>query len=65
MEHMIGNLREEIWQPSNPYANLFQRGLLRCQVNALTAMIPDLQHVPIALPHGGIDLDEGFALLHT
>jgi hypothetical protein len=65
MECTIGNLGEEIWQPSNPYANLSQRGLLRCQVNALMAMILDLQHVPVALPCGGIDLDEGFALLHA
>ena len=46
MECTIGNLGEEIRQPSNPYANLSQRGLLRCQVNALTAMIPDLQQSP-------------------
>jgi hypothetical protein len=45
MEHTIGNLGEEIWQLSNPYANLSQRGLLRCQVNALKAMILNLpQH---------------------
>lgn len=65
MERTIGNLGEEIRQPSNPYANLSQRGLLRCQVNALTAMIPDLQHVPPALPRGGIDLGKGFALLRA
>ncbi|KIJ95011.1 hypothetical protein K443DRAFT_109498 [Laccaria amethystina LaAM-08-1] len=43
MERTIGNLGEEIRQPSNPFANLSQRGLLRCQVNALTAMVPELK----------------------
>ena len=42
MERTIGNLGEEIWQPSKPYANLSQRGLIRNQVNALIAMVPDL-----------------------
>ena len=65
MERTIGNLGEEIRQPANPYANLSQRGLLRCQVNALMAMIPDLQQSPPALPHGAIDLGGGFALLRA
>ena len=65
MERTIGNLGEEIRQPSNPYANLSQRGLLRCQVNALIAMIPDLERTPPALPHGGLDLGNGFALLRA
>lgn len=65
MERTIGNLGEEIRQPSNPYANLSQRGLLRCQVNALMAMIPNLQQTPSALPRGGLDLAEGFALLRA
>lgn len=65
MERTIGNLGEEIRQPSKPYANLSQRGLLRCQTNALIAMVPDLQHVPPALPRGGIDLGNGFALLRA
>ena len=43
MERTIGNLGEEIRQPSNPFANLSQRGLRRSQVNALKAMIPDLE----------------------
>lgn len=65
MERTIGNLGEEVRQPSNPYANLSQRGLLRCQINALIAMIPDFQHVPPVLPRGGIDLGEGYALLRA
>ncbi|KAF8869902.1 hypothetical protein CPB84DRAFT_1693643 [Gymnopilus junonius] len=65
MERTIGNLGEEIRQPSNPYANLSQRGLLRSQVNALTAMIPELGPPAPSLPRGAIDLGEGYALLRA
>ncbi len=64
MERTIGNLGEEIRQPSNPYSNLSQRGLLRCQVNALTAMIPDLSP-PASLPRGAVDLGQGYILLRA
>ena len=50
MEHTIGNSGEEIRQLSNPYTNLSQHGLLRCQVNTLTAMIPDLGPSSTSLP---------------
>ncbi len=40
MERTIGNLGEEIKQPSNPYGNLSERGLQRTQMNALAVMIP-------------------------
>ena len=66
MERTIGNLGEEIRQPSNPYANLSRRGLLRCQVNALTAMIPDLRRPTCPfLPRGAIDLGQGYILLRA
>lgn len=65
MEHTIRNLGEEIRQPSNPYANLSQCGLLQCQVNALTAMIPDLGPPPLSLPRGAIDLGQGYILLRA
>ena len=65
MERTIGNLGEEIRQPSNPYANLSQRGLFRCQVNALTAMIPSLSPPPPSLPRGAVDLGQGYVLLRT
>ncbi|KAF6759405.1 hypothetical protein DFP72DRAFT_806348 [Ephemerocybe angulata] len=42
MERTIGNLGEEIKQHSNPYQNLSQRGVRRAQVNAMFAMMPDL-----------------------
>lgn len=65
MERTIGNLGEEIRQPSNPYANLSQRGLLRCQVNALMAMIPDLGPPAPSLPRGAFDLGQGYILLRA
>lgn len=65
MERTIGNLGEEIRQPSNPYANLSQRGLLRCQVNALKAMMPDLGPPQLSLPRGSIDLGHGYILLRA
>jgi hypothetical protein len=65
MERTIGNLGEEIKQPSNPYANLSQRGIRRAQVNALKAMIPDLEPDTTRLPRGAMDLGDGFILLRA
>ena len=65
MERTIGNLGQEIRQPSNPYANLSQRGLLRSQINALKAMIPDLDPSPPVVPQGGRDLGGGYILLRA
>lgn len=62
---MIGNLGEEIKQPSNPYANLSERGLRRSQVNALKAMIPDLEPEENRLPHGARDMGDGYILLRA
>ncbi|KAJ7669957.1 hypothetical protein DFH06DRAFT_1372493 [Mycena polygramma] len=68
MERTIGNLGEEIKQPSNPYANLSERGLLRCQLNALKAMIPDLNfddNDKPKFPRGSKNLGNGFVLLRA
>ena len=62
MERTIGNLGEEVRQPSQPYANLSQRGVLRCQINALLAMFPFLSPT-LPLPSGSIPLSSGHALL--
>ena len=62
MERTIGNLTQELRQPSNPYANLAQRAVLRCQINTLKNIIPDLEE-PITLPRGAIDLGGGYVLL--
>ena len=62
MERTIGNLTQELRQPSNPFANLSQRALLRCQINALKNIIPDLEE-PASLPRNAIDLSDGYILL--
>jgi len=68
LERTIGNLGEEIKQHSNPFANLSQRGIRRAQVNALKAMIPQLDignSDEGRLPRGSRDLGEGFILLRA
>jgi hypothetical protein len=65
MERTIGNLGEEIKQPSNPYANLSQRGVRRAQVNALKSLIPDLDHDIVKIPRGARDLGDGYILLRA
>ena len=65
MEQTIGNLGQEICQPSNPFANLSQRGLQWCQINALKVMIPDLNPSPPDIPCGTKDLGDRFILLHA
>ena len=62
----IGNLEEEIKQPSNPFANLSQRGIRRARVNALKALIPNLtpdKKDASSLPRGARDLGDGFVLM--
>jgi hypothetical protein len=63
MERTIGNLGQEIWQPSRPYANISREGVRRCRVNSLLSMIPELDEPPKGLPEGAVDLGDGFALL--
>ena len=63
MERTIGNLGEEIKQPSNPFANLSQRGILRCQTNAFIAMFPSFRSSECNIPQGALDLGGGYVLL--
>jgi hypothetical protein len=68
LERTIGNLGEEIKQPSNPFANLSQRGIRRARVNALKALIPDLapdRDDANHLPRGARDIGDGFVLLRA
>jgi len=68
LERTIGNLGEEIKQPSNPFANLSQRGIRRARVNALKALIPDLAPDKADanhLPRGARDIGDGFVLLRA
>ena len=68
LERTIGNLGEEIKQPSNPYANLANCGLCHSQTAALHAMLLELvvttPDSPI-LPRGAIDIRDGYALLRA
>ncbi|KAF7979644.1 hypothetical protein HWV62_41611 [Athelia sp. TMB] len=63
MERTIGNLGEEIKQPSNPYSNLSQRGILRSQVNAIKAIVPDLDPDTVPPVRGSVDIGDGYCLL--
>ena len=65
MERTIGNLGEEIRQPSNIFANLSQRTLLHSQINTLKAMVPDLEEPINILPRGAKDLGGGYILLRA
>lgn len=63
MERTIGNLGEEIWQHSNPFANLAQCGLRRSQINALKAILPDFDSPDYILPRGALDIGDSYAML--
>ena len=65
MERTIGNLGEEIKQPSNPFANLSQRGILRCQTNAFMAMFPSFRSLESNIPRGALDLGGDYVLLRA
>lgn len=65
MERTIGDLGQEIHQPSNPYANLSEHALIRTQVNAIKAMKPELDDSPERIPKGSVDLGDGFILLRA
>lgn len=67
MERTIGNLGEEIKQPSNPYKNLSERGLQRAQATAMKAMYPefDKDKDTKGPPRGSLMLGDGFILLRA
>ncbi|KZT27826.1 hypothetical protein NEOLEDRAFT_1059676 [Neolentinus lepideus HHB14362 ss-1] len=64
MERLIGDLGGEVRQPSNPFANLSQRGLLRSQTNALKAMVPGLD-CSDRLVRGAVNLGDNYVLMHA
>ncbi len=64
LENYIGNITREIKQHVTPYANVSERALRRCQVNALKAMIPALAD-PSPLPNTAVILGEGYVLLRA
>ena len=65
LERTIGNLGEEIKQPSNPYANLANCGLRCSQISALHTLLPDLEPDAFVLPRGAVDLSNGYVLLRA
>jgi hypothetical protein len=65
LERTIGNLGKEVKQHRDPYANISERGVRRCQVNALKAIIPGLEPVKNLLPRGSEDVGNGFVLLRA
>lgn len=63
MERTIGNLGQQIRQPSKPYANLAREGVRRSRVNALVSIMPELDSTPKSRPHKSIDLGDSYVLL--
>jgi hypothetical protein len=64
MERTIGDLGQEIRQPSNPFANLAQRALRRSQVNALKSIYPELDpKAKYHLPKGAMNVRDGYIML--
>ena len=63
MERTIGNLKQEIRQPSNPFINLSREGVCRCRVNSLISLMPELNSSPNLIPDGAIDIGDGYILL--
>ena len=66
METLIGNLKREIRQRYDPFANIAQRGILRAQLNSMQSIIPNLElRSKDNLPRGAMDLGAGYALLRA
>jgi hypothetical protein len=65
LERTIGDLGQEIRQPSNPFANLARRALQRSQINALKSMYPELDSTAKStLPRGSRDIGNGYIMQH-
>ena len=63
IECIIGNLKQEIRQPSNYLANFANEGLQCAYVNALLAALPELDDSRPSLPTTALDLGDGYAFL--
>ncbi|KAF8576975.1 hypothetical protein K439DRAFT_1649194 [Ramaria rubella] len=63
IERTMGDLGGERKQLSNPYANLSERSLKRCQLNALKALIPAIVKNVKKSSYSTIDLGDGYKLL--
>ena len=62
MESAIGSFGREIRSHNNTFANIANRGILRAQINAMKARIPDLEPEP-TLPRESFLFNNGYALL--
>lgn len=62
MERAIGHFGSLIKQPSNPFANLAEQAKKVAEVNAITAMYPELERKKKD-PHGSINIGNGSLLL--
>jgi len=64
MESAVGSFGREVRSHSNTFANITNRGVLRAQLNAMKARIPDLEPEP-TLPRGSFQFGDGYALLRA
>ena len=64
MESAVGSFGREVCSHSNTFANIANRGILRAQINAIKARIPDLELEP-TLPRGAFPFGDGYALLRA
>lgn len=65
MERTIGNLGEEIRSDSRPYANLMERCLLRCQINTIKILYPELDSDFDSTLQRSISIGSGYSLLRA
>ena len=64
MESAVGSFGREVRSHSKTFANIANRGVLRAQINAIKAKIPNLEPEP-TLPRGSFPFGDGYALLHA
>ena len=64
MENAVGSFGREVRSHSHAFTNIANRGVLRAQINAIKAKIPDLEPEP-TLPHGSFQFGDGYALLRA
>lgn len=61
MENAVGSFGREVRSHNNMFANIANCGVLRAQINAIKARIPDLELEPTP-PHGEFPFGDGYAL---
>jgi len=62
METAVGSFGREVRSHSNTFVNIANHGIIRAQINAMKAKIPDLEPEP-SLPYGAFPFGDGYALL--